>query len=99
MMLRWLLWRQPPTVTLYTRAACPLCDDARAELERLARRWRFQLYEVDIMSNWETYEQYHEKIPVIAVGETVVGIGGVDPGRLSEALQAAARRPDRPRAT
>lgn len=86
----WSLWhRRRQTVTLYTRPACPLCDEARAELEMLASRWRYRIEEIDIMADLKLYERYHDKVPVIAVSDEVVSIGRVDAGRLREALQAA----------
>ena len=37
-----------PTLTLYSRPGCHLCDDARAALERVRARTTFALHEVDI---------------------------------------------------
>ncbi len=60
------------TVTLYTRAGCCLCDEARERLERLrARRW-FDLEDVDITSDDALHRRFLERIPVIALdGEEI----------------------------
>ena len=55
------------TVTLYTKADCPLCDDAREALERVRVRRPFELRMVDITTDGGSNERYRERIPVIAV--------------------------------
>ena len=55
------------TVTLYTKADCPLCDDAREALERVRVRRPFELRMVDITTDERLNERYRERIPVIAV--------------------------------
>ena len=55
------------TVTLYGRAGCHLCDDARAVLERMRRDRPFALREIDIESDPALHAPYLERIPVIAL--------------------------------
>jgi len=55
------------TVTLYGRAGCHLCDDARAVLHDLQSRAPFELVEVDIESDDALHRRYLERIPVIAL--------------------------------
>jgi glutaredoxin len=55
------------TVTLYGRAGCHLCDDARAVLERMRSERPFALREVDIESDPALHARYLERIPVIAL--------------------------------
>jgi glutaredoxin len=55
------------TVTLYGRAGCHLCDDARAVLERMRSQRPFALREVDIESDPALHARYLERIPVIAL--------------------------------
>jgi glutaredoxin len=54
-------------VTLYGRAGCHLCDDARAVLTDLRRRVPFTLSEVDIETSDELFKRLLERIPVIAL--------------------------------
>jgi glutaredoxin len=55
------------TVTLYTRPGCHLCDEARADLERVRDEVEFLLEEVDITSDDALHARYLERIPVIAL--------------------------------
>jgi glutaredoxin len=55
------------TVTLYGRAGCHLCDDARVVLERMRSQRPFALREVDIESDPALHARYLERIPVIAL--------------------------------
>jgi glutaredoxin len=55
------------TVTLYSRAACHLCDDARAALERVRATMPFRLEEVDIEADDALLARYLERIPVVAL--------------------------------
>ena len=54
-------------VTLYGRAGCHLCDEARDALLALGRRHEFHLVEVDIETDDELHRRYLERIPVIAL--------------------------------
>jgi glutaredoxin len=56
-----------PTVTLYGRPDCHLCDEARDTLERLRASHPFRLEEVDIETDDELFKRYLERIPVIAL--------------------------------
>ena len=56
-----------PTITLYTKAGCHLCDEARAHLEDLAADHDVVLEEIDIRGDLALFERYRYRIPVIAV--------------------------------
>ena len=58
-----------PTLTLYSRPGCHLCDEARAALERVRARAAFSLHEVNIETDDELHRRYLERIPVVALGE------------------------------
>jgi glutaredoxin len=53
-----------PTVDLYGRAGCHLCDDARAQLVALAAELSFALVEHDIEADDDLHRRYLERIPV-----------------------------------
>jgi glutaredoxin len=61
------------TVTLYSRAECHLCDQARARILALREaELRFELQEVDIESDDALLSKYLERIPVVTVeGEMI----------------------------
>ncbi len=54
-------------VTLYSRAGCHLCDEAREALERVHALAPFVLEEVDIEADDALHARYLERIPVIAL--------------------------------
>ena len=58
-----------PTLTLYSRPGCHLCDDARAALERVRAKATFSLHEVNIETDEELHRRYLERIPVVALGD------------------------------
>ena len=55
------------TVVLYGKADCPLCDDARAVLERVRADVPFDLVERDIERDDALHRRYLERIPVVEV--------------------------------
>jgi glutaredoxin len=56
-----------PKVTLYTRAGCCLCDDAKRVLMAARVRAEFDYEEVDIDGNAELARRYNDEVPVIAI--------------------------------
>ena len=61
-----------PTLTLYGKPGCHLCDDARAAVERVTARRDVPLQQVDISRDPVLYKRYGERIPVLEMdGETV----------------------------
>ncbi len=56
-----------PTVTLYGREGCHLCDGARAALLRIRAHAHFTLEEVDITTDDDLHRRYLERIPVVAL--------------------------------
>ena len=54
-------------VTLYGRADCCLCDQARKVLERVRRRRGFDLLERDIDDDEALALAYLERIPVVTI--------------------------------
>ena len=55
-------------VTLYGKAGCHLCDEARAEIEAVRARRPFALTEVDVSLDPVLHARYGERIPVLMVG-------------------------------
>jgi glutaredoxin len=54
-----------PTVDLYGRPGCHLCDDARTVLEPLSAELGFTLVEHDIEVDDDLHRRYLERIPVV----------------------------------
>lgn len=61
-----------PTVVVYGRPGCHLCDDARELLVRVRADLPFVLQERDIEQDEALHRAYLERIPVVAIdGEEV----------------------------
>jgi hypothetical protein len=64
-----------PTLTMYRRPGCHLCDDAEILLrDELAQRVRaglppVEVERVDISTDTDLESRYHRRIPVFAIGE------------------------------
>jgi len=57
-----------PLVTLYTRAGCHLCGDARRVIVEARRRADFDYEEIDIDLDPELVRRYNDEVPVVAIG-------------------------------
>lgn len=68
------------TITLYAKAGCHLCDEARDYLENAAAGHEFDLREIDIRRDPDLFERYRYRIPVIVVD----GVERLE-GRIEEA--------------
>jgi hypothetical protein len=61
-----------PTLTLYGKPGCHLCEDARAAVARAVKRRAAALEEVDITLDPVLHARYGERIPVLEIdGQTV----------------------------
>jgi len=56
-----------PQVTLYTRAGCCLCVDAKQVIAAARARVDFDYAEIDIDSDEELVRLYNDEVPVIAI--------------------------------
>jgi glutaredoxin len=62
-----------PTVILYSRPDCHLCDEARGAILAIRDQGlRFELQEIDIESDDELLSRYLERIPVVTVEGKIV---------------------------
>ena len=56
-----------PQVTLYTRAGCCLCVDAKQVIAAARERVDFDYAEIDIDTDEELVRLYNDEVPVIAI--------------------------------
>jgi glutaredoxin len=56
-----------PTVTLFTKPDCHLCDIAHEVLEEVREDFAFDIERVDISGDRELRKRYGVRIPVVAV--------------------------------
>ena len=75
------------TVTLYTRAGCHLCEDAKRVIEEVRHQAEFAYEEKDIDADPELRRQYNEQVPVIAIDGQRAFRFRVSPDRLLKELR------------
>ena len=75
-----------PRVTLYGRAGCHLCDDARAVIDRVCRDLGEEYVEIDIDGDDDLRARYGEEVPVTLVDGRQHDFWRVDEQRLRAAL-------------
>jgi hypothetical protein len=74
-------------VTIYRRAGCHLCDQARDQILRLtADSGQIELREVDIESDERLLSAYLERIPVVEVAGSEVSELEFDADAFSDAV-------------
>lgn len=76
-----------PTVTLYGKPGCHLCEAARETLLEMRAGLEFELVEVNIQDDPALFALYAEEIPVVAVEGEVLSRYKVYPDRLEERLK------------
>ncbi len=54
-------------VLFYSKAGCPLCDEAREVLHGLEGKFSFDMREIDITSDSALFERYKNIIPVVII--------------------------------
>ncbi len=54
-----------PTLTLYSKPNCPLCDKALEQIELARSEIQFDLVTVNILGDLDLYERYKHDIPVV----------------------------------
>ena len=75
-----------PTVVLYGKPGCCLCDEARAEIETARAEIDFALRHVDVSLDPELQRLYGERIPVVEVGGEEAFEFHVDAAALRDAV-------------
>ncbi len=81
-----------PTVTVYGRPGCHLCDDALAVLERVRADTPFALRTRNIEDDDDLLRAYLERIPVVAIDDEEVYDFAVDEADLRARLARVGRR-------
>lgn len=56
---------QLPTLTLYTRDPCPLCDELKEELKPYTNRFHFKTVDISKKDNVRYLRLYRYEIPVL----------------------------------
>jgi glutaredoxin len=83
---------EPLEVTLYTRPACHLCDEAKSHIAPLLAEFGVRLREVNIDADPQLRERYNLDVPVIFLGSRMVAKHRIDPSQFRRQLLEARRR-------
>ena len=81
-----------PTVEIFTKPCCHLCEEAKALLRELRARHSFQLCEVDVSTRADLLERYGEEIPVVFINGRKAFKYRVDPRQFVRGLRRAQPR-------
>src|SRR5208283_3471192 len=57
--------RQRHRVTVITKSGCHICENVIDDLQRLSKKFPFQLETLDIMNDAALFDKYWIKIPVV----------------------------------
>ena len=79
----------PLEVTLYTRPGCHLCEEAKAQIALLLRRFGATLREVNIDADEILRARYTNDVPVIFLGPRKVAKHRLDVSQFTRQLQEA----------
>ena len=79
-----------PRVTLYTRAGCCLCEEAKRVLADARRRADFDFEELDIDLDPELRRRYNDEVPVVAIDQVKAFKYRVDRNEFLKKLAARA---------
>jgi glutaredoxin len=79
-------------VDIYSRPGCHLCDDAKEAIERVRRRFPFQLRVINIETDAELEKAYGEQIPVVCINGNLVFKYRVDEGEFESQVKTLWKR-------
>jgi glutaredoxin len=77
---------EKPTVTLFTRKGCHLCEKAKEVIYDLQKRIDFHYEECNIETKEEWTENYGLMIPVVLINGKEIQYGQIDQPTLSKAF-------------
>ena len=75
-------------ITLYTRAGCHLCDEAKAVLYNVGATFQATFQEVDIDTDPALQARFNEEVPVVFVNGRKAFKYHIDPPQLARLLKA-----------
>uniref|UniRef100_A0A4W6FBW9 Glutaredoxin-like protein n=1 Tax=Lates calcarifer TaxID=8187 RepID=A0A4W6FBW9_LATCA len=78
-----------PTLTLFTKDPCPLCDEAKEVLEPLKHRFVLQQVDISLPENKVWWDRYKWDIPVFHLNGQFVMKHRVDVVLMDKLLQDA----------
>ncbi|XP_014868361.1 PREDICTED: glutaredoxin-like protein C5orf63 homolog [Poecilia mexicana] len=79
--------RSLPTLTLFTKDPCPLCDEAKELLQSFKHRFILQQVDISLPENRQWWDKYKWDIPVFHLNGQYLMKHGVDAALLDKLLQ------------
>jgi hypothetical protein len=79
-----------PTVTLYTKPGCHLCEPVAATIAEVAKARAFRAVTRNILDDPADFERYRYAIPVVTVDGVEIARYRLTPDQLLDALDRAA---------
>ncbi|PWA29781.1 hypothetical protein CCH79_00007767 [Gambusia affinis] len=76
-----------PTLTLFTKDPCPLCDEAKELLQPFKHRFILQQVDISLPENRQWWDKYKWDIPVFHLNGQYLMKHGVDAALLDKLLQ------------
>lgn len=76
----------PPTLTVYSRSCCPLCDELIGALRDLQALFHFGIDVVDVDTELALERRYGNRVPVLMHGARELCHGQVDRARVTAYL-------------
>ena len=81
-----------PTVNIFSKPGCHLCEEAKALLQELQASHSFLLCEVDISTRADLLERYGEEIPVVFINGRKAFKHRINPRQFARRLRRAQPR-------
>jgi glutaredoxin len=78
-----------PTVTIYSKPDCHLCDIAKERIAAARQHVEFNLETVDITTRADLWERYRERIPVVLINGEETFVYRVNEQELLRRLRGA----------
>lgn len=78
--------RAKPTLTLYTKSPCPLCDELVEELQPFLHQVQLEKVDITRRENVEYLRKYRHDIPVLHFNGSLLCMHRLDAPRLQQEL-------------
>lgn len=76
-----------PKITLITRSNCPLCDEAEAVIDQVAKRFPVEVARLDVDQDPNLKAKYDLMVPVVLLNGVEVFYGKVSAVRLTRMVR------------
>jgi glutaredoxin len=77
----------PIRVDIYSRPGCHLCVDAKEILERIGRRYAFELTEINVETDATLEKMYGLEIPVVTINGEKAFTCRIDAGEFEKRIK------------